>query len=61
MQVVLKITATVERQKGKFAPRDEIIEEMINQVDGANPYLITGVGADGDSEYEITDWEVEQA
>ena len=61
MQITLKITADVQRVRGKFVSREEIIQEMISQVESANPYTDSGIGADGESEYEIMEWEVEEA
>jgi hypothetical protein len=61
MRITLKITADVQRVRGKFVSREEIIQEMISQVESANPYTVSGIGADGESEYEIMEWEVEEA
>ena len=61
MQITLKITADVQRVRGKFASKEEVIQEMISQMESANPYTVTGIGADGESEYEIMEWEVEEA
>lgn len=59
--IQMMVTATVERTQGKFAARDELVEEIQQALDDANPGSISGVGADADSEYEITDWEVGEA
>lgn len=48
----------VDRVSGKFASRDEIEEALITMIEGANEGSVSGVGADGDSEYEISDWTV---
>lgn len=55
------ITAIVERESGKFASRDEIADEIINELEGADPGYVSGIGADGDSEYTIIDWTVEES
>jgi len=55
-------TATVEleREQGKFATRDEMAE-AIEWLEGADEGSVYGIGADGDSTYNTTLWEVEQA
>ena len=53
------VTATVERESGKFVSRDEIQEQLQEALDGANPDSLSGLGADGDSEYVVSDWSVE--
>lgn len=45
-----KIEVEVERVTGKFAGRDEIEEILVSAIEEADLY---GVGADGESEYEI--------
>lgn len=49
------ITVEVERIQGKFASRDEIGEALVEAVEGA---MLDGLGADGDSEYEMVSVEV---
>lgn len=48
------VTVNYDRTQGKFAGRDEIaetIEQALQEVD----IDISGIGADGDSEYEVSD------
>lgn len=48
------VTVSYERTQGKFAGRDEIaeiIEQALQEVD----IDISGIGVDGDSEYEVGD------
>ena len=52
------VEVEVERTEGKFAPKDEIEEQLQEALDMANPSSIDGVGADGTSSYEVTNWEV---
>lgn len=54
------VEVTVERISGKFAARDELAEEIRDFLEGAES-SIYGVGADGDSEYETTNWQVDDA
>lgn len=52
-----KVTVTVERMSGKFASRDEIADALRDEI--GEPYRVYGVGADGMSEYEVVDFQVE--
>jgi hypothetical protein len=63
MAHVLKFTVTVtlDRESGKFAPRDDMAEALISELEGADPGYVSGIGADGDSEYVVSSWEVEEA
>lgn len=56
-----KITVTLERTQGKFASRDEMSEALMSELEGADPGGVYGIGADGNSDYEVTDFSVEQA
>ena len=55
------VEVEVERESGKFASRDEMTEELISCLEGANEGSISGIGADGDSEYTVTSWTVEES
>lgn len=57
----ITVEVEVERLEGKFASRDEMAEAIIEAIDGANPYDLSGLGADGDSTYDVTNWEVWEA
>lgn len=61
--MLLKFTVEVEveRIQGKFASKDDIESELNQALYDANPSSISGLGADGTSEYEVTNWEVEPA
>ena len=61
MRLTFTVEVEVERVQGKFASRDEISEQLLEAVEGADPGSVDGVGADGDSEYEVTSWEVSGA
>ncbi len=54
------VNVEVTRTSGKFASRDEIAEALIEEIEGADPSSIYNLGADGESEYEIDSWEVEE-
>ena len=55
-----KITVTLERTQGKFAARDEMSEAIMAELEGADPGGVYGIGADGASDYEVTDFTVEE-
>lgn len=59
MKVTLTVEVVLERTQGKFAPKEEVAEALAEEIDNADPGSICGVGADGDSDYEITEWEVQ--
>lgn len=58
MKFTFTVEVEVERTEGKFAPKDEIADQLREAVEYANPGTVDGVGADGDSNYEVTDWNV---
>lgn len=58
MKFTLTIEVEVSRISGKFATRDEIQDFLIAEIEGSNPGTVDGVGADGETEYEIDNWEV---
>lgn len=61
MKARFVVEVEVERVTGKFASRDEIVEALSTAIEegigGADLY---GLGADGESEYEVTDISVEE-
>ena len=58
MKFSFTVEVEVERESGKFASREEIIEALTEAIEGANPDVVDGVGADGDSVYNVIDWGV---
>lgn len=54
------VSVEVERTEGKFASRDDIAAELAQTLEFADPSSIDGIGADGTSSYETTDWSVEE-
>lgn len=57
--MIFKVTIDVEVQRvqGKFASRDDIQGSIQEELEQTEPDL-SGLGADGDSEYEIVTWDV---
>jgi len=58
MKFTFTVEVEVERIQGKFATRDEIEATIQEWLEGANEGSVDGVGADGESEYEVADWAV---
>ena len=61
MRFTFTVEVEVERIEGKFASRDDIETELVALLDEANYGEVSGIGADGASVYEITDWTVTEA
>lgn len=59
MRFSYTVEVEVERVQGKFASRDEIGELILEQLQGAD-IDVSGVGADGDSEYEVVSFDVNE-
>lgn len=55
------VSVEIERESGKFASRDELSEAVLSWLESADEGSIDGVGADGDSSYTTTTWEVAEA
>ena len=55
------VQVELERVEGKFAGRDEMAEAITEMIENANEGDICGIGADGESDYEITEWIVGDA
>lgn len=55
MKFAFTVEVEVERVSGKFASRDEIGESIENAMDNdLGSIELSGLGADGESEYEVT-------
>jgi len=52
------VEVEVERVEGKFASRDEIDETIAEWLESADEGTVDGIGADGESSYEVTSWSV---
>ncbi|GAA4660363.1 hypothetical protein [Arthrobacter cryoconiti] len=52
------VEVSTERTEGKFASREDQAQAILEELEGADPSEISGIGADGDSTYEIVNWEV---
>lgn len=56
MKIEVKVSVEVERTMGKFASREEIEEQILDAIEGADPGMIS---CDDGGEYEVVDWTVE--
>lgn len=55
------VDVTVERISGKFATRSDIADAIREALEsGANDAYVSGIGDDGNSEYEVTDVTVDE-
>ena len=52
------VEVELERSAGKFASREEMAEEIIEALESADPGYLSGLGIAGDSDYDVTNWEV---
>lgn len=57
-RIRVTIDVELERIQGKFASRSEMAEAIIDELEGADPGSIYGIGADADSDYEVVGWDV---
>lgn len=56
MKIRVMVEVEVDRVTGKFASKDDVVEAIAEEIEGAISGLsLDGLGADGDSEYEVTD------
>jgi seryl-tRNA(Sec) selenium transferase len=53
MRLTFTVEVEVERITGKFASRDELAEQMVNAIEGADEGTWYG---DNEGEYETTSW-----
>jgi hypothetical protein len=55
MRFRIVVEAEVERVEGLFASRDDLGEQLREEIEGADPGTLTG---ENDGEYEVTSFEV---
>jgi hypothetical protein len=58
MNVTFEVEIQLERVGGKFAPREEVVDALREQLEQAAGEGVSGVGADGDTEYEASDYTI---
>ena len=59
-QIIFTILVDLERETGKFAQRDELVESIRETLEQADPGSVDGVGADATSVYTVVGWDVEE-
>jgi hypothetical protein len=57
MRFTFTIEVEVERVEGKFASRDDLGAQILDELESANPGSLT---SENDGEYEVVDWSVEE-
>lgn len=58
MQLRFTVTVELSRESGKFASKDEFIEQIIAEIEGVDPGTLEG---ENEGVYNVDLWEVEQA
>lgn len=61
LRFAFTVTVEIERESGKFASREEIAEVLIEWLESADQGTVDGIGADGESSYSTTSWEVDES
>lgn len=57
MQIIIKVTADLERLEGMFASKDELAEQLMDELEAAIPGDLEG---DNGGVYEVVDTAVER-
>lgn len=57
MHFDLTVSVDLEREEGKFASREELLGQIIEAIEEANPEQLDG---EGGGIYSVTDWTVEE-
>ena len=57
MQFTIMVNIEVEREEGKFATRDELLDQIIEAIESADPGSLDG---DNGGVYSVTQWEAEE-
>lgn len=59
MRIMLSVTVELTRREGKFASKDEVAEALRQLIADNDPGEVDGVGADGETAYDIDSFDVE--
>lgn len=51
------VSVDLERTEGRFASREDLGDQLREELEAANPDTVTG---ENDGEYQIIDWQVEE-
>lgn len=57
MKFEFKVTVEVERTEGKFASREELAEQIRDELEGAEPSSLEG---ENEGQYDVVAFEVEE-
>lgn len=55
------VEVELNREQGKFASRDDLVQGLIDEIEGADPGGLYGMGDDGSSDYTVDSFEVSEA
>lgn len=55
------VRVEVTREQGKFATREDMADQIREALEGADPGGLYNLGDDGNSDYMVDSWEVEDA
>jgi len=57
VRVRFLVEVTLRHTEGKFAPKDEIAQELLEEI-YCNSTSVEGIGPDGESSYDVEDTQV---
>jgi hypothetical protein len=55
MHFTFTVEVELTRSEGKFAARDELAEQIVEALESANPYSLTG---ENEGTYDIDEWDI---
>lgn len=58
MRFIFEVTVEIERETGKFCPKDELGDELIEALEQADPGCIGSSSGDCNAVYNTIDWAV---
>jgi hypothetical protein len=59
-RIEIKVAIEIEHREGKFASREEIVEQITSELELAEMSTIDGLGEDGTTTYDVTSWDIEE-
>jgi hypothetical protein len=57
-RISFTVEVELEFESGKFAPKDELVQFIFDELQDNHPSQVDGIGADGNSVYVVSNWEV---
>jgi hypothetical protein len=59
-RIELRVSIDLDHIEGKFASREAMIESLVDELEGAEPSTIDGLGEDGMTSYTVSSWGIEE-